>query len=149
MGAPEGTVGPGASSSSSPTFGGIAFQQGTLQPFRLRKDTFGGLRTEFDVISTSNLAEHLGKQSVMCDYGDMNARYLTLSVDTENHCSRIKGGVHPVRLHMLRSMRGTRAAPIRENRDVFCVHERIYVYQRSFWALVRHAAAGAVSMFGR
>lgn len=59
----EGSVGPGASSSTSRTFKGIAFQQGTLQPFRLRKDTFTGSRAEFDVIITSNLAEHLGKQS--------------------------------------------------------------------------------------
>lgn len=62
-GVPEGSLGPDASSSSSPTFTGIAFQQGTLQPLRLRKDTFRGLRPEFDVINTSNLADHLGEYS--------------------------------------------------------------------------------------
>ncbi|CAM9211239.1 unnamed protein product, partial [Laminaria digitata] len=65
VGIAEGGVGPGASSSSSPTLEGIAFQQGTLQPLRLRKDTLMGSRAQFDVISTSNLAEHLGVVNVL------------------------------------------------------------------------------------
>ena len=58
--------------SGSSTFAAIAFQQGTLQPLRLRSDTLKGSRAEFDVISTSNLAEHLGKQPGKCDYGCIN-----------------------------------------------------------------------------
>lgn len=57
----KGGVGSGERNSSSPTFKGIAFQQGTLQPLRLRKDAFMGPRAEFDIITTSNLADHLGE----------------------------------------------------------------------------------------
>lgn len=56
----NGGVTPTRSASNSSTLEGIAFQQGTLQPLRLRADTFVGPRAKFDVISTSNLAEHLG-----------------------------------------------------------------------------------------
>ena len=57
----EGDVGPGASSSGSPTFKGVAFPQGSLEPLRLLKDDFMGPRSEFDVINTSNLADHFGE----------------------------------------------------------------------------------------
>lgn len=60
-GLPEGDVGSGSSSSGSPTVEATAFQQGTLHPLRLREDIFVGSRAEFDVISTSNLADHLGE----------------------------------------------------------------------------------------
>lgn len=39
----------------------VAFQQGKLQPLQLRADIFGALPPTFDVIKTSNLADHLGE----------------------------------------------------------------------------------------
>lgn len=38
----------------------IAFQQDTLRPLHLRAGTFGPGTTDFDVIKSSNLADHLG-----------------------------------------------------------------------------------------
>eukprot|EP00752_Nemacystus_decipiens_P011513 g10223.t1 len=38
----------------------VEFQQGTLQPLELQNDVFGGAGPAFDVIKTSNLADHLG-----------------------------------------------------------------------------------------
>lgn len=51
-----GTAHPGGTVTSP-----VAFQQGTLQPLHLRADIFGGLAPAFDVIKTSNLADHLGR----------------------------------------------------------------------------------------
>lgn len=53
-GAPNSTVG-----ASGAVFEPLSFQQGSLQPLHLRADEFG-YPPKFDVISTSNLAEHLG-----------------------------------------------------------------------------------------
>lgn len=127
-GAPEGSVRPSASNSDSLTFEGIAFQQGTLQPFRLRKDTFWGLRTEFDVISTGNLAEHLGKQSVICDYGNMNARHLRLSVDTENPCLRIKRSVcAPCKISYVSTCGGTGAPMFYEETEMSVLFMNVFL----------------------
>lgn len=38
----------------------VAFQQSTLQPLHLRAGVFGGIAPTFDVIKSSNLADHLG-----------------------------------------------------------------------------------------
>ncbi|CAM9703054.1 unnamed protein product, partial [Pylaiella littoralis] len=38
----------------------VAFQQGTLQPLQFRAGIFGGAALTFDVIKSSNLADHLG-----------------------------------------------------------------------------------------
>ncbi|CAM9189713.1 unnamed protein product, partial [Hapterophycus canaliculatus] len=43
--------------SGNPSF---AFQQGSLQPLQLCAELFNGSRPDFDIISTSNLADHLG-----------------------------------------------------------------------------------------
>lgn len=62
VGAPDDDFGPDARSSSPSAFTGIPYQRGTLHPLRLRKDAFRRLRVEFDVINTSNLADHLGEK---------------------------------------------------------------------------------------
>lgn len=46
---------------SETVFPPVSFQQATLQPLQLRAEMATGPRPEFDVINTSNLAEHLGE----------------------------------------------------------------------------------------
>lgn len=58
------TVGGGAASDAdSPgttAMSPIAFQRGTLQPLQFRAGVFGAVASTFDVIKSSNLADHLG-----------------------------------------------------------------------------------------
>jgi len=70
------------SASSSNAIPPIAFQQDTLQPLQLRAGILGPLTSDFDVIKSSNLADHLGARIAIRRIGNSVERQGEQAIDS-------------------------------------------------------------------